>query len=178
MSLPYKIDGVDGVYAFPAKKVYLYASSAVTQHDSVALDLGDSTYGLGGSVEKSQLATTSHGALTCGVACETVAASSRVKVQVAGRYVGAQVANSTAAGDVLAASKVSGELSPIDESVIQKLSASTTTSTTATIAAADFNILPVAVALTADDADNIDGDADVDLDAGYAVVMIIDRGWF
>ena len=53
----YKVDGVDGVNQFPKKFVTLYASEVITKGMLVALDLSDTTNGLGASIRPADVAT-------------------------------------------------------------------------------------------------------------------------
>lgn len=153
MSSPFKIDGVDSVTSgLPKKVVTLYGTAAITAGDSVMIDTASTTYGLGASVEKSDVSNQEEG-LVCGIAIETISAAGFIQIQTAGKYSSANVAASVEAGDPLVASGTAGRLQDIETAV------------GTAVAAADFNFLPIAVSLEADT-------------SNVAAVMIIDRGWF
>ena len=115
----HKIDQVDGVNHFPKKFVTLRASEAITKGDLVALDLSDSTNGLGASIRPADVATdaTAGGGhpIALGFATETAAAGAECKVQTAGKFVDANVHADTVAGDCLYASIVAGRAYPTAE---------------------------------------------------------------
>lgn len=150
----FKRDGVDGVEAFPTKKVVLYGTAAIVAGDTVSIDATDTTEGLGGSVIKAISTTAAHKGLAFGIACETITAAGTIKVQTAGKYENANVHGDTAAGDVLFVSATAGRAAPLDVT-------ETGTTVDATIAAYS----PVSVALEADA-------------ANLADVMVLDKGWF
>jgi len=111
----HKIDQVDGVNHFPKKFVTLRASEAITKGDLVALDLSDSTNGLGASIRPADVATDASGGvypIALGFATETAAAGAECKVQTAGKFVDANVHSDTVAGDSLYASIVAGRAHP------------------------------------------------------------------
>tara|TARA_R100000306_G_C4342715_1_gene126065 strand:+ start:243 stop:920 length:678 start_codon:yes stop_codon:yes gene_type:complete len=115
----HKIDGVDGTNNFPRKFVTLYASEAVTKGMLVALDLSDSTNGVGASIRPADVTTdaTAGGGqpIALGFATEAAAAGGRCKVQTAGRFTDATVHTSTVIGDSLYASIVAGTAYPAAE---------------------------------------------------------------
>ena len=105
----HKIDGYDGTDNFPKKFVTLYASEACTAGDWVGIDLSDTTNGLGGSVRPLDVDDGLSGStLPLGIATETVALATNVKVQTAGKYVDANVASTVAAGDKVFATTTTG----------------------------------------------------------------------
>lgn len=112
----HKVDGVDGTNHFPKKFVRLYASEAITKGMLVALDLSDTTNGLGSSIRPADVATDAAAGggqpIVVGIATETVSAAEYCKVQTAGKFVDATVHTSTAAGDSLYASIVAGTAYP------------------------------------------------------------------
>tara|TARA_R100000458_G_scaffold56900_1_gene62343 strand:+ start:1337 stop:2002 length:666 start_codon:yes stop_codon:yes gene_type:complete len=115
----HKVDGVDGVNNFPKKFVTLYASEAITKGDLVALDLSDSTNGVGASIRPADVATdaTAGGGqpIALGFATEGVAAGAYCKVQTAGKFTDANVHSDTVAGDSLYASIFAGRAYPTAE---------------------------------------------------------------
>ena len=115
----HKVDGVDGVNNFPRKFVTLYASEAVTKGDLVALDLSDSTNGVGASIRPADVATdaTAGGGqpIALGFATEAAAVGAYCKVQTAGKFTDANVHADTVAGDSLYASIVGGRAYPTAE---------------------------------------------------------------
>lgn len=115
----HKVDGVDGVNQFPKKFVTLYASEVITKGMLVALDLSDTTNGLGASIRPADVATDASAGggqpIVLGIATETVAAAKYCKVQTAGKFTDATVHTSTAAGDSLYASIVAGSSYPAAE---------------------------------------------------------------
>ena len=94
----HKIDGVDGVDNFPKKIVTLYANAIVTKGDWVKIDIGNAENGRGASVM-----TTAAGSVNqaFGVALETVAAGSNVRIQTAGLNDAALMLASQTAGTAL-----------------------------------------------------------------------------
>ncbi len=116
----HKVDGVDGDNNFPKKFVTLRASEAITKGDLVALDLSDSTNGLGASIRPADVTTDASAGggnpIALGFATETVAAGVECKVQTAGKFVDANVHANTVAGDCLYASVVAGRAYPTAES--------------------------------------------------------------
>ncbi len=117
MSVPFKIDGVDSVTSgFPRKIVTLHtAATAITAGDAVEIDPAVTTYGAGASVVRANTSTLGE-ALTIGVAIETITAAGFIQVQVAGKYVGANVADASAAGDMLGAGATAGRFATVDNS--------------------------------------------------------------
>ncbi len=115
----HKVDGVDGTGHFPKKFVRLYASEAITKGDLVAIDLGDTTNGLGSSIRPADVTTdaTAGGGqpIVLGFATETAALGAYCRVQTAGKFVDANVHADTAAGDALYASIVAGRAYPTAE---------------------------------------------------------------
>ena len=103
----HKIDGVDGVANFPKKFVTLYCSEAITKGEWVSIDTGDSTNGLGGSVEKA-LATSLGCVGVVGVATETTTAAGIVRIQTAGKFENAYVTTSIAANIALVVDTTAG----------------------------------------------------------------------
>ena len=101
----HKIDGVDGDNNFPKKFVTLYCTGAVTKGDWVQIetDTGVTGYaenGLGASVTKADAVADGNMAVI-GVATETKTAAGNLKVQTAGKFVDANVADAVNAGDAL-----------------------------------------------------------------------------
>ena len=100
----HKIDGVDAVdggsqiSSFPKKFVTLYANAIVTKGDWVEIDIGNDQNGRGASV-KTTVASEVNQAF--GVAVETVAAGSNVKIQTAGLNEAALMLASQTAGTAL-----------------------------------------------------------------------------
>ena len=115
----HKVDGVDGDANFPKKFVTLRASEAITKGDLVALDLSDSTNGLGASIRPADVTTDASAGgsnpIALGFATETAAAGVECKVQTAGKFVDANVHANTVAGDCLYASVVAGRAYPTAE---------------------------------------------------------------
>jgi hypothetical protein len=115
----HKVDGVDGVNNFPRKFVTLYASEAVTKGDLVALDLSNSTNGVGASIRPADVATdaTAGGGqpIALGFATEAAAVGAYCKVQTAGKFTDANVHANTVIGDSLYASIVGGRAYPATE---------------------------------------------------------------
>ena len=103
----YKIDGVDGVDHFPKKFVTLHCSEAITKGEWVSIDTGDTTNGLGGSVEKA-LATSLGCVGVVGVATETTTAAGLVTIQTAGKFENAYVTSSIAANIALVVDTTAG----------------------------------------------------------------------
>ena len=110
----HKVDGVDGDANFPKKfvrlNITLSASASITKGQAVALDLADTTNGLGGSVKLAPVggAGNQAGAMCFGIANETItnpsssdAKSFVLQVQTAGKFEDAFVTNNVAAGDTL-----------------------------------------------------------------------------
>ena len=163
----HKIDGVDGTNHFPRKFVTLHCSGAVTKGDWVAIDLDDSTNGLGASVEK---ATTALPQLVFGVATETLTAAGELVVQVAGKYGtvesggGAEVATSVAAGDFLVASTAAAG------TAVEADSATAVAGNSQANIQAALKLARIGVALAASGGG--------DYDAGETGVIIIDQGFF
>ena len=155
----HKIDGVDGVNHFPKKFVTLYGTAAITKGAWVALNLSDTTNGLGASVVTAPMSTAAGDPLVFGVATETTAAAGIITIQTAGRYGddttggGAMTDGNITAGLPLAAGN-DGSAGQIDQ-----YEAGTHT-----------NSGIVGIALSADDAG--------DYGANEATVMIIDLGYF
>ena len=77
----FKMDGVDGVVAYPKKFVTLYATEIITKGNVVAIDEDVSTNGAGLHVCLPDAADTIN---AIGVAAETVASGATIRVQVAG----------------------------------------------------------------------------------------------
>mgnify|MGYP003116714357 CR=1 FL=1 len=94
----HKIDGVDNVNHFPKKIVTLYAAAVVTKGDWVEIDIGDVVNGRGASV-KTTVASSLRQAF--GVATETVAAGSNVRIQTAGLNTAVKMVISVPAGAAL-----------------------------------------------------------------------------
>ena len=121
----HKIDGVDAVdggsqiSSFPKKFVTLRASEAITKGDLVALDLSDSTNGLGASIRPADVATDASAGggnpIALGFATQAAAAGDECRVQTAGKFVDANVHLDTVAGDCLYASIVAGRAYPTSE---------------------------------------------------------------
>jgi len=156
----HKIDGVDGVDHFPKKFVTLYGTAAITKGAWVALNLSDTTNGLGGSVVTGPSTTGAGDPLVFGVATETTTAAGNIVIQTAGLYGDSSIAGSGAmtdgnitAGLPLAAGD-DGSAGQIDQ-----YEAGTHT-----------NSGIVGIALTADAAGSYG--------ANEATVMIIDQGLF
>ena len=86
----HKIDGYDGTDNFPRKFVTLYsadaASNAISKGDFVRIDVGDSTNGLGNSVEQSPSATGAGDPLVFGIATHALSVAGNLTVQTAGKY--------------------------------------------------------------------------------------------
>ena len=88
----HKIDGGPGGENnhFPKKFVTLHsadaASNNISRGDFVRIDVGDSTNGLGASVEQSPSATASGDPLVFGIATHALAVAGDLTVQVAGKY--------------------------------------------------------------------------------------------
>lgn len=88
----HKIDGGPGGENnhFPKKFVTLHsadaASNNISRGDFVRIDIGDSTNGLGASVEQSPSATASGDPLVFGIATHALAVAGDLTVQVAGKY--------------------------------------------------------------------------------------------
>ena len=122
----HKIDGVDAVdggsqiSSFPKKFVTLRASEAITKGDLVALDLSDSTNGLGASIRPADVATDASAGggnpIALGFATQAASAGDECRVQTAGKFVDANVHANTVAGDCLYASIVAGRAYPTAES--------------------------------------------------------------
>jgi len=107
----HKIDGVDAVdggsqiSSFPKKFVTLYCTGAVTKGDWVQIetDTGVTDYaknGLGASVTKADAVANGNMAVV-GVATETLTAAGELRIQTAGKFTDANVADAVAAGDAL-----------------------------------------------------------------------------
>ena len=163
----HKIDGVDGVNNFPKKFVTLQCSGTVTKGDWVAIDLDDTTNGLGATCEK---ATAALPDLMFGVATSTLTAAGELRVQVAGLYGddttggGATVHADTAAGDFLVADiATAGQAVPVDNDV-------------AVAGNSQANIKAVLKCARVGVALRDDGTGDYA--AGETTVMIIDQGYF
>jgi hypothetical protein len=103
----HKVDGVDGDANFPKKFVTLHCSEAVTKGEWVSIDTGDTTNGLGGSVEKA-LATSLGCVGVVGVATETITAAGPLKIQTAGKFENAYVTTSIAANIALVVDTTAG----------------------------------------------------------------------
>ena len=100
----HKIDGVDGTNHFPKKFVTLYtASTSIAKGQFVAIDLADTTNGLGASVKLCPAGAASNqaGDLCFGVATETIDAAGNITIQTAGKFENAYVVNGVEAGDAL-----------------------------------------------------------------------------
>ena len=163
----HKIDQVDGVNHFPKKFVTLQCSGAVTKGDWVAIDLDDTTNGLGASCEKS---TTALPDLVFGVATETLTAAGELRVQVAGLYGddtqggGCTVHGDTVAGDFLVADQgTAGQAVPVDNDVAVAGNSHAQIKTA-------LKAARLGVALR--------DDGTGDYDTGETTVMIIDQGYF
>ena len=103
----HKIDGVDGDANFPKKFVTLYCTEAISAGEWVSIDTGDTTNGLGGSVEKAL--ATAHGCVgVVGVATETTTAAGNVKIQTAGKFENAFVTTSITANKALVVDTTAG----------------------------------------------------------------------
>ena len=107
----HKIDGVDAVdggsqiSSFPKKFVTLFCTGAVTAGDWVQIetDSGVTDYaknGLGASVTKADTVADGNMAVV-GVATETLTAAGDIRIQTAGKFENANVANAASAGDAL-----------------------------------------------------------------------------
>ena len=103
----HKIDGVDGTFNFPKKFVTLHCTEAIAKGEWVSIDTGDSTNGLGGSVEKA-LATSLGCVGVVGVATETTTAAGTVTIQTAGKFENAYVTTSIAANIALVVDTTAG----------------------------------------------------------------------
>ena len=110
----HKVDGVDGDANFPKKfvrlNITLSASASITKGQAVALDLDDTTNGLGGSVKLAPVGAASNqaGAMCFGIANETITNPSSsvsnsfvLQVQTAGKFEDAFVVDGIAAGETL-----------------------------------------------------------------------------
>tara|TARA_R100001082_G_scaffold28821_1_gene14484 strand:+ start:18353 stop:18892 length:540 start_codon:yes stop_codon:yes gene_type:complete len=176
----HKIDGGPGgeTNHFPKKFVTLYTAAgiAIAKGDWVAIDLDDSTNGLGASVEQSTVALPQ---LVFGVATEAKALndSGNIRVQVAGYYghedgssatlaagEGANVETSVAAGDFIVASlTTAGRAQEVDNNAIVVGNSQANIQTA-------MRIARVGIALEAAGANNYG--------ANETGVMIIDQGYF
>ena len=107
----HKIDGVDAVdggsqiSSFPKKFVTLFCTGAVTAGDWVQIetDSGVTDYaknGLGASVTKADTVADGNMAVV-GVATETLTAAGDIRIQTAGKFENANVADAVVAGDAL-----------------------------------------------------------------------------
>jgi len=157
----HKVDGVDGDNNFPKKYVRLYAAAIVTKGDWVRIDLDNSENGLGASVEQAPAATAGGDCMVLGVATETVAAGSYVKVQTAGLYGD----NTTGGGAAVLGSAVTagGKALVVDD---------TGAAGQADIFAGATHVLtgPCGISISAGGAG--------DYGTNEATVMIIDQGYF
>jgi len=89
----HKIDGVDGDNNFPVKHVTLHCTGTVSAGDWVQIDIGDSTNGLGASVEIAAVSSN----LVFGIATHDAVSGDELKVQISGKYENANVVTGTAA---------------------------------------------------------------------------------
>ena len=108
----HKVDGVNGANNFPKKFVTLYASSALTKGEWVAIDVTTATKatnGLGASVKVAETDVAGGPGGTFGVATETVTIGNTCRIQTAGLCDFAKVKSDTTAGEALCASAVNGE---------------------------------------------------------------------
>tara|TARA_R100000152_G_C6657501_1_gene97312 strand:+ start:83 stop:511 length:429 start_codon:yes stop_codon:yes gene_type:complete len=103
----HKVEGVDGDANFPKKFVRLHCTEAISAGEWVSIDTGDTTNGLGGSVEKA-LATTNGCVGVVGVATETTTAAGVVKIQTAGKFENAFVTTSITANKALVVDTTAG----------------------------------------------------------------------
>lgn len=118
MSAPRKYDQADGASDHKVKDVVLWGTAAITAGRAVALDLGDTTYGLGYSVVTADHDTAAHRGATIGVAVTTTTAAGDVVVRVGGYYTDAFVDGNTAAGDRLAIGTTAGQLIEVESATI------------------------------------------------------------
>jgi len=107
----HKIDGVDGVdggggiFSFPKKFVTLHCAGVVVKGQWVQIETdtgvaGFQKNGLGATVNKADAVAAGNMAIL-GVATETLTAAGLLRVQTAGKFENASVANAVAAGDAL-----------------------------------------------------------------------------
>ena len=160
----HKIDGVDAVdggsviFHFPKKFVTLRANEAVTKGYWVAIDVSDTTNGLGSGVKHANSGD-GDASTIFGVATASADAGANVRVQTAGKFgdIGAFVQADTAAGEGLVCSAVEGQATQGD-----------------TDPGDEFTDVGFALAADATGTD----DSGTAVAANYAHVMIRDQGLF
>jgi hypothetical protein len=114
---PRKVDGLDGNFHQGAKIVLLYPMAVIAKKAFVAIDIGTTTNGVMQHVQEALNTNVDGSTMCCGVALDAAAAASTInpiRVQVAGRVTGAEVASTVIAGDMLIASASAGSCYEVD----------------------------------------------------------------
>lgn len=115
MGGPRRVDGLDGNFDLGEGIVTLWCTGAVTAENLVAIDVSDTTDGIGNSVQQADengagdIDVESIG-MPVGIAMETLTAAGHLRVQVKGIRTAVPVDAATAVGDQMVTSSTAGSL--------------------------------------------------------------------